>query len=1159
MSLFPKYIAGSNGYSFEFGLANFQSRREVVKLEKYLLMNKWNGLSFEPDNYNTIGDIALLNTIKEAQYDYDFAEDFSKYECIAFDIKLEVNRIIELELAVYPLVIGRPEYIEKANVVVTVVGESDDFKTVEIAFSQFNYAHAAAAFWRYISKVGISTKFLSTGQDTQIPIKNIRLKHKGVIHLSSPVYSKPGKTFDEVEYKFTTRNISNNPQAISIDIEKYGWEAMESRIEDGKFLLNPGESKECILRVKITESIAPGGQETQKIVVVPNGDINFAKDIQFITLRELPHPYIIHTDKGFSELNEKAEKYSWAKEALQNYISRAENFEVPEVHGGSYLFETMQRKNIKAAAIAWKLTGRIEFAQKVALFLKRLSDPVKGYKSTETPFFVIIESKSDYDKTCPMQHMVCNQGLIQEAEIFRDIAQSYDVIHDCGVLTELDHKNIKETFRAYIEFMDFVITNGDCNNFQVGEMTAALFCSMAIQDYKWMKRFLYGYNGFVDLLASVQMDDGWYFEMATGYVLLGTRLFSEVVQAALPWGINLRDMYVQPKYNKNVLLSSWSMKKEKPFLGMSFEKYGPNSSNYRSVRRFFDVMLPFVNSEGILFSSNDSPEKKINHAYDVAYYIFRDPSYAAVINREGERNFLYSIPDLPEVSSSSFNISACSDNAGLAVLRSQTAQRETKNQIQTVLKYGTHGGYHGHFDRISLLSIMRYGKSFYNTEATWYGYDSYLFKMWVQTSLAHNMVVVDQRMQEPKEAKKLMFSTGKMIQACAVETTATWCDPAYGGQTPYPEVFPEEKSLKEKRYLPPTKIRREQGSTGEYSEPVLQRRMVVVTDDYIVVADYLKSEEEHEFDSLYHIKGYCGMEAENKKLLKHTGQFNQDPYGAGQFITNCDWYEVSSPSVLHFEEVYSFKDKADELLKLNLHPLWPQKSEIMIGNFPENQDNNKILKYEVLGDKRTLTKGEFGSWILGKGVIELSMDGIQKLEIKVSVEIAPNKKKTVFIGNPYFITSKGEKLYLADLELEYENVDSGYGIGKDYYGGPVLIVGEKYEKAISFEPIDQKLQSVITVDLKELDVVAFKAVIGGSYPLGKARQQRKTVSQHFKGKGCSFLTIIEPFDEESVIKKAKAINENTLVVELKDGRRQEIKIINFKGDGSDISATIEEI
>ena len=118
-----------------------------------------------------------------------------------------------------------------------------------------------------------------------------------------------------------------------------------------------------------------------------------------------------------------------------------------------------------------------------------------------------------------------------------------------------------------------------------------------------------------------------------------------------------------------------------------------------------------------MFGVNDSTENKSSRGsgqpFEIAYYVYRDPAYAAVIKRGGgKRDLLYGVPELPEKTPELFRDSAFADNVGLAMLRSQTPDRPIREQIQAVLHYGTHGWAHGHFDRTDLLSLMRYGRSF---------------------------------------------------------------------------------------------------------------------------------------------------------------------------------------------------------------------------------------------------------------------------------------------------------------------------------------------------------------------------------------------------------------------------------------------------------------
>ena len=88
--------------------------------------------------------------------------------------------------------------------------------------------------------------------------------------------------------------------------------------------------------------------------------------------------------------------------------------------------------------------------------------------------------------------------------------------------------------------------------------------------------------------------------------------------------------------------------------------------------------------------------------------------------------------------------------------------------------------------------------------------------------------------------------------------------------------------------------------------------------------------------------------------------------------------------------------------------------------------------------------------------------------------------------------------------------------------------------------------------------MSFKATIGGDFPLGDETSRRKTMAVRTKGKDARYLSVIEPFEKESFIKSVKAEDANTLVVELIDGRTQEIVISDFEGDGKNIKVSTKE-
>ena len=221
--------------------------------------------------------------------------------------------------------------------------------------------------------------------------------------------------------------------------------------------------------------------------------------------------------------------------------------------------------------------------------------------------------------------------------------------------------------------------------------------------------------------------------------------------------------------------------------------FGPIRRTYRTITDLWNSLLPFIDYRGVIFGVNDSTENKVagnrtevgGQPFELAYYAYRDPRYAAMIKLGGggKRDLLYGVPDLPANTPEKYRDSAYADNVGLVMLRSQTADRPIREQIQAVLHYGTHGWAHGHYDRTDLLSLMRYGRSFWNPESVFYVYEPFMYKFYYQTSVNHNMVVVDEKMQEatPGERTAVLYRQDdagrrrcKRPRAGPTRPTAAW-------------------------------------------------------------------------------------------------------------------------------------------------------------------------------------------------------------------------------------------------------------------------------------------------------------------------------------------------------------------------------------------------
>lgn len=169
------------------------------------------------------------------------------------------------------------------------------------------------------------------------------------------------------------------------------------------------------------------------------------------------------------------------------------------------------------------------------------------------------------------------------------------------------------------------------------------------------------------------------------------------------------------------------------------------------------------------------------------------------------------------------------------------------------------------------------------------------------------MVVVDLKTQEAVQPKRLLFYSGATMQAAAVENKGVWSHPPYGGWQVNGDKTLKERSFNEGRYLPVPDPEPEYSVRSGFTEPVITRRLMVVTDDFVANFDYGKGEVEHTFDCLYHLQGFGtvqDLEEQELQEYSHTEQLDVSPLGSAQFITDCGWYRLENGGKLNFHTTY---------------------------------------------------------------------------------------------------------------------------------------------------------------------------------------------------------------------------------------------------------------
>ena len=1070
-----------------------------------------------------------------------------------------------------------------------------------------------------------AAKFAKVISVEAISIEAISFQKSDGVSINTPVRAKWTKQGETIEYFVTVENECRTPVMVYLSAEDDGWKELKPQIKvidgsesemqisdsDGWLHLEASESKTVTVTIPMTDTLAPGGSECfpihAKWKVIGSTDEKNEGDstITLYALRALPHPCVIFDPNLLNEIRQKISRADWAKETYEKAYKAAEEWSYPSIDPkNNYLFDTSHAHHARDCAIVYQISGETRFAEKTASFLREWSAP-DGYRRLPR---------------------AGNQELVHDGEFFKSAACAYDLIYDWAGWTDEDRNNIEQTMRFYMEYIDAEICSGEASNWLLAEIAGAVYSAAVLGDKERMERFLYGPGGAADQLAKGVLDDGWWYEASIGYNLMCAGLMSELSVAAAHFGMNFKDIQVTPAYRRTNCVA------EARFDGLSNDIWGENEKNYRSIDMLWDSLIPFYDYRGVVMGVNDSAEQKSNAQtkafykldYELAYRLYKKPEYAYMISRLGddERNVLFGEETRPayELAELPYEKSCYAQNAGSVVLRSHKKDRPIREQIQVGLKYGSHGGAHGHYDRASMNGLMRYGRSLTNPENIWYSYHTFMYKFYCQTSINHNMVTVDLKQQEAAPPKQLLFYAGDAIQASGVENNSRWSYPPYGGWPVGEQKTIEERQWVEGRSFPIPQNHPEYAVRSGFTEPVVTRRVTVLTDDYVVNFDYAKSSQlgtVHDFQCIYHLQGLIKTD-EVLSLVRHTAQLAEDPLSSAQFITDCDWYEINNEGnrdsqakcgaenrtengtavkfQFHTEyaekknnfwrydwkwqnrtayneygtldtDLYFVPMKQDrdmqfavacppEFALVNKRLYWKvcalmETSEDKVQeNVCENENEASASAKQLAGEQEIiLAEGKFGAWILGKETVDVDLDGVKKLYLKVFTEDGRQgdlyeyeSLKTIFWGDPVIETTDHQKLAMANLTYACENTDEGCGVGKDYEGGRVTIQAEEFDKAIPAEPKDKRKWGVITLDLDGLNATRFHAVIGGDYPVGDESGKRRTVFQQQTGTSACFASVIEPHEGDAMIQSVQYAGPWSIKVTLADGREQIVSV-----------------
>ena len=172
------------------------------------------------------------------------------------------------------------------------------------------------------------------------------------------------------------------------------------------------------------------------------------------------------------------------------------------------------------------------------------------------------------------------------------------------------------------------------------------------------------------------------------------------------------------------------------------------------LRKMFLAPVQLAMPNGMLPAFNDSAEVNMrNELYELAWARYHDPSFAPGLAGATRRNdfALWFGADDPPPSAGAALGSRNSTASGYAILQ----RGEGAQATWLCLKYGPHGGGHGHPDKNNFILYSR-GRVLFPDPGT-RPYGSPLHNEWDKITLAHNTLVVDGASQAEATGKSLAF------------------------------------------------------------------------------------------------------------------------------------------------------------------------------------------------------------------------------------------------------------------------------------------------------------------------------------------------------------------------------------------------------------------
>ena len=363
---------------------------------------------------------------------------------------------------------------------------------------------------------------------------------------------------------------------------------------------------------------------------------------------------------------------------------------------------------LRHLADAYVLTDDERYAERATHILVQLSENYPNYS---------LQSK----------HGKLYWQSLDESVALIDISFAYDLIYSSSSIDVESHNKIQLFLKASAETISH--NPMGLSNWQAWHNAAIGMVGAVTGDKALISTAINGDEGALYLLNKGVLDDGFWWEGSIAYHMYTLTAFNILAEVGDKWGFSLYD---------------------NPKLKAMFDT--PIQYSYPNYQ------LP-ANNDGGTFGQSliGSISSRGYYEYEAAYAHYKDSLYGQLLKmkydqpqlrRNGDFALFFG-KELPLIENRTNDVySTLFESIGHGILRNQLNQ-------YALLDYGTHGGSHGHYDKLHLDYFTN--NELFGADPGTSGYSHPLHNIWYKQTYAHNTVIVDGQSQEATSGKLVQF------------------------------------------------------------------------------------------------------------------------------------------------------------------------------------------------------------------------------------------------------------------------------------------------------------------------------------------------------------------------------------------------------------------